>query len=81
MIKFKDGNDVFEIKTSNIQQIVKEFARKIFSDAKVDRKTGRQLLVNLDWILINFIVGSDHTKLYIKITMKVSTIRFGVLIK
>ena len=41
MIKFKDGNDVFAIKTSNIQQIVKEFARKIFSDAKVDRKTGR----------------------------------------
>ena len=40
MIGLKNGDKACDIKTINIQQIVKQFARKIFKDAAVDHRTG-----------------------------------------
>lgn len=40
MIGLKNGDKVCDIKTINIQQIVKQFALKIFKDAGVDHKSG-----------------------------------------
>lgn len=40
-IQLQYENTVLDIKTINIQQLVKKFAQKIFREAKVDIKTGR----------------------------------------
>jgi len=37
----KDGDKFIDIKTINIQQIVKKFALSIFNKAHVDVKTGK----------------------------------------
>jgi hypothetical protein len=36
LIRFNDGENTFDIKTINIQQIVKKFARQIFREANID---------------------------------------------
>lgn len=41
VLRLKDGENIYDIKTLNIQQIVKKFAKRIFQEAKVDVKTGR----------------------------------------
>ena len=40
-IQLQYEDKVLDIKTINIQQLVKKFAQKIFREAKVDIKTGR----------------------------------------
>ena len=40
VIDLKNGDRVCDIKTINIQQIVKKFALKTFQDAGVDHRTG-----------------------------------------
>lgn len=40
MIGLKNGDKACDIKTINIQQIVKKFALKVFKDAGVDHRTG-----------------------------------------
>lgn len=41
VIRLKDGDKFIDIKTINIQQLVKKFAQSIFAQAKVDIKTGK----------------------------------------
>ena len=41
MIQLKVGDKEIDIKTINIQQIVKRFALSIFRNAKVNVKTGK----------------------------------------
>ena len=41
VIRLKDGDKFIDIKTINIQQIVKKFALSIFNKANVDVKTGK----------------------------------------
>lgn len=41
VIRLKDGDKFIDIKTINIQQLVKKFAQSIFAKAKVDIKTGK----------------------------------------
>ena len=41
MIKLKAGDVAFDIKTLNIQQVVRKFALKIFRDAGVDPNSGK----------------------------------------
>lgn len=41
VIQLKYEDKVLDIKTINIQQLVKKFAQKIFREAKIDIKTGR----------------------------------------
>jgi hypothetical protein len=36
VIRLQDGENVYDIKTINIQQLVKRFARRIFHEAKID---------------------------------------------
>ena len=40
-VNLRDGDKVYEIRTSNIQQLVKQFALRIFREAKVDPITGK----------------------------------------
>lgn len=44
VISLKYEDKVLDIKTINIQQLVKKFAQRIFSEAKIDIKKGRYLL-------------------------------------
>jgi len=37
-----DGKDI-EVKTSNIQHLVKKFARKLFKEYNINEKTGKYL--------------------------------------
>ena len=41
MIKLEYEGKELDIKTINIQQLVKKFAQKIFKEAKIDIKVGR----------------------------------------
>ena len=41
MVSLKDGDNVYEIRTSNIQQLVKRFALRIFKEAKISPRTGK----------------------------------------
>ena len=41
VIKLEYGGKTLEIKTINIQQLVKKFAQKIFKEAKIDVRKGR----------------------------------------
>lgn len=41
VIQLKYEDKVLDIKTINIQQLVKKFAQKIFKEAKIEVKTGR----------------------------------------
>jgi len=41
VLHLKDGENVYDIKTVNIQQVVKKFAKRIFQEAKIDIKYGR----------------------------------------
>lgn len=41
IISFKDGDKVYDIRTSNIQQLVKKFALRIFNQAKIDVHEGK----------------------------------------
>lgn len=41
IISFKDGDKVYDIRTSNIQQLVKKFALRIFNQAKIDVNEGK----------------------------------------
>lgn len=41
VISFKDGDKVYDIRTSNIQQLVKKFALRIFNQAKIDVNEGK----------------------------------------
>jgi len=41
VIRLRDGDKFIDIKTINIQQLVKKFAQSIFRKANVDIKTGR----------------------------------------
>lgn len=43
VIQLKYEDKVLDIKTINIQQLVKKFAQKIFKEAKIDVKEGRYL--------------------------------------
>lgn len=40
-IKIDDGNDAIEVKATNIQSLVKLFAKRIFKEEKIDIKNGR----------------------------------------
>jgi hypothetical protein len=48
VISFKDGDKVYDIRTSNIQQLVKKFALRIFNQAKIDVNEGKYFLSKLD---------------------------------
>lgn len=41
IVSFRDGDKVYDIRTSNIQQLVKKFARRIFEEAKIDVQEGK----------------------------------------
>ena len=41
VISFKDGDKVIDIKTTNIQQLVKRFAHRIFEESKIDVAEGK----------------------------------------
>jgi hypothetical protein len=43
MIKLRAGDAFYDIKTINIQQVVRKFALKIFRDAGADPATGKYL--------------------------------------
>ncbi len=44
MIKLRAGDAFYDIKTINIQQVVRKFALKIFRDAGVNPLTGKYLI-------------------------------------
>lgn len=41
VISFKEGDKTYDIRTSNIQQLVKRFALRIFQQAKIDVNEGK----------------------------------------
>lgn len=41
IISFKEGGKVYDIRTSNIQQLVKKFALRIFQEARIDVNGGK----------------------------------------
>ena len=41
VIRLKDGDKYLDIKTINIQQIVKKFAQNIFQRYRINEKTGK----------------------------------------
>ena len=41
IISFKEGDKVYDIRTSNIQQLVKKFALRIFQEARIDVNGGK----------------------------------------
>ena len=48
VIRLKDGDKFIDIKTINIQQLVKKFAQSIFTKAKVNIKTGKYPFIHID---------------------------------
>jgi hypothetical protein len=48
IIRLKDGDNFIDIKTMNIQQLVKKFAQNIFRKANVDIKQGKYIFWYLD---------------------------------
>lgn len=48
VIRLKDGDNFIDIKTMNIQQLVKKFAQSIFRKAKVDIQRGKYSYEYLD---------------------------------
>ena len=77
VIRLKDGDNFIDIKTMNIQQLVKKFAQSIFRKAKVDIQRGKYSYWYLGWTSINFSIGSVCTKHSTKTTMMAFTIKFG----
>lgn len=46
-INLRAGDACYDIKTINIQQVVRKFALKIYHDAKVDPTSGKYFYLNL----------------------------------
>jgi hypothetical protein len=40
-MNFSEGNDVVQVKATNIQSLVKIFARRVFKEEKIDHKRGK----------------------------------------
>ena len=57
VIKLEYEGKELDIKTINIQQLVKKFAQKIFKEAKIDAKRGRYIFSNPDSISHSFRTG------------------------
>lgn len=77
VIRLKDGDKFIDIKTINIQQLVKKFAQSIFRKAQVDIQRGKYSCWYLDWTSINFSTGLVFTKHSMKTTMMAFITRFG----
>lgn len=57
VIKLEYEGKELDIKTINIQQLVKKFAQKIFKEAKIDVKIGRYTLSSSDSTSCNLKTG------------------------
>ena len=77
VIRLRDGDQFMDIKTINIQQLVKNFALRIFTMAKIDVKKGRYVYNNLDSISSSFMIGSVRTRRCTRTTTTASTTRCG----
>lgn len=65
VISFKEGDKTYDIRTSNIQQLVKRFALRIFQQAKIDVNEGKYLLCYLRLNFFQFYSWiSIHKTLY-----------------
>ncbi len=57
VIRLRDGDQFMDIKTINIQQLVKKFALRIFTTAKIDVKRGRYTSLKVDSTFNSFLIG------------------------
>ena len=79
VIKLEYEGKELDIKTINIQQLVKKFAQKIFKEAKIDVKIGRYICSSSGSTSSNLKTGSPLTKLFMRTTMMVFITRCGKL--
>lgn len=77
VIQLRDGENTYDIKTMNIQQLVKRFALRIFHEANIDEKTGKYLSPHLGSTSSSSTTGSSSTRPSTKTTTRASTTRSG----
>ena len=77
VIKLEYEGKELDIKTINIQQLVKKFAQKIFKEANIDIKRGRYIFFTPDSTSHNFRNGSPPTKLSTKTITTDFTTKYG----